>query len=142
VRGIDPFDQYRQFGRREEIPGPGTKAIPPSACVDADWQFLERVAPDQTTTEAKFCRSGNACLDRRGACLGCVGLFGSSSHCRINIDVAADPNADPPNSSLHSLSELPNEPTSISVQAAEPKGLGRVPIPGPSCHRLHVRSDR
>jgi glycosyltransferase involved in cell wall biosynthesis len=46
--GLDPFDHYRWFGRREgRIPAPGfiggrTKAMPPSARIDVDWKFLKK----------------------------------------------------------------------------------------------------
>jgi glycosyltransferase involved in cell wall biosynthesis len=62
--GIDPFDHYRLLGRRQgRIPGPrfpgGRNLMPPSARVDADWEFLEKTrdAASQTHLEKRLMRS-------------------------------------------------------------------------------------
>jgi hypothetical protein len=54
--GIDPFDHYRRFGRREgRIPGPcfagDPNAIQRSARVDADWAFLEKIRTAATQSQ-------------------------------------------------------------------------------------------
>jgi glycosyltransferase involved in cell wall biosynthesis len=60
--GLDPFDHYRWFGRREgRLPAPGfvggrTKAMPPSARIDADWKFLKETTAGATEGKEQLTR--------------------------------------------------------------------------------------
>jgi glycosyltransferase involved in cell wall biosynthesis len=63
--GMDPFDHYRRYGRREgRTPGP-TKAMPPSPRVDADWEFLNKITA-AATSQSQADAAGRLTRLRRG----------------------------------------------------------------------------